>query len=284
MARIVMGNRDGALALAQARTVLATLSDEWPDVHLVQRTIPQPPSLDAATDPMFQALEAGRIHIALQGLDALPAKLPEGLVLAAVTRRLDARSALVSKGSKTLAALPDGAAVGVRSERDRDFLRAVAGGLEPRLVDGRLDDELGRMTAGELEALLLPSATLLALDRRQRITAYLDPEEFAPAPGQGALGLIVRADDDHAFELAYTLQHRPSFDRARAERAFQASIGDAQPVGAVASVSDDGDLTLFGAVVKDGATVQASVAGEAGEAEELGRELAQDVLSQLELV
>lgn len=279
-----MGNRDGALALAQARSVLATLSDEWPDVHIVQRTIPQPPNRDAAADPMFQALEAGRIHIALQSLGDLPATLPDGLVLAAVTRRLDARSALVAKGAKRLSDLPDGAPVGVCTERDRDVLRAAAGGLEPRVVSGRLDDDLSLLASGELEALVLPSAILLALDRRQRIDALLEPEVFAPAPGQGALGLIVREDDDHAFELAYTLQHRPSFDRIRAERAFSAKVGPAHPVGAHASVSEDGELTLFGAAVKNGATVQATVVGEATEAEELGRELAQDVLGQLELV
>jgi len=90
----------------------------------------------------------------------------------------------------------------------------------------------------------------------------------------------VRSDDDLAFESVYPLQHRPSFDRVRAERAFAAAVGD-MPVGAAATVTDDGELTLVGAVVKDTTTLQASVTGEAREAEELGRELASDVLERL---
>jgi hypothetical protein len=115
---------------------------------------------------------------------------------------------------------------------------------------------------------------------RHRIDALLEPEVFAPAPGQGALGLLVREEDDLAFELAYTLQHRPSFDRIRAERAFAAALPDRR-VGALATVSEEGEMTLFGAVATDGTSLQAQVSGDAGEAEQLGNELAQDVQEQL---
>jgi len=122
------------------------------------------------------------------------------------------------------------------------------------------------------------------------VDVLLEPAAFAPAPGQGALGFLVRADDDLAFEVAYSLQHRPSFDRVRAELSFARAVthGDggaggceACAVGAMATVTDDGELTLFGAVVKDGTTLQASVSGEAKEAEDLGRELAADMHKQL---
>jgi hydroxymethylbilane synthase len=121
---------------------------------------------------------------------------------------------------------------------------------------------------------------MMILDQRNRIDALVDAEVFPPAPGQGALGLLVREDDDLAFELAYTMQHRPSFDRVRAERAFAAKLAG-HLVGALASVSDEGDLQLFGAVAADGTSLQARTSGDAAEAEQLGAELAQDVEEQL---
>lgn len=276
MARIVLGHRDGPLAARQARTVLTDLSAEWPDVQIVLRTI----ASKAGPDPLLEALAAGNVAMALTALDALAPVLPEGLTLAAVGRRLEPRSALVARGTGSLPALPEGATVGVRDARDLAFLAGALPHARGAVVEGTVDAELARLVAGERDALLLPAALLIELDRRNRIDALLDPEAFAPAPGQGAVGIVVRADDDAAAELAYTLQHRPSFERARAERAFAAGVGD-RPVGALASIDEEGDLTLFGAVAAGGTTLQATTTGDAKDAAEVGAELAKDMLEQL---
>ena len=276
MARIVMGNRDGAFALRQARAALTELTAEWPDVHIVQRTIQD----TAKGDAVLGALEAGTVAIALHPMDLLPHELPEGVTLAAVAKRHEARYALVARGGqKSLANLGD-AAVGVISDRDRDFLGALHPELASSILSGNLDTDLGLLTNAELDALLIPGSVLHVMERRHRADAYLDPEVFPPAPGQGALGLLVKENDDLAYELAYTLQHRPSFDRVRAERAFARILGELR-VGALASVTVEGELTLFGAVATDGTILQATISGEAREGEELGAELAQDVKEQL---
>ncbi|MDZ7800849.1 MAG: hypothetical protein U5K81_08690 [Trueperaceae bacterium] len=275
MARIVMGNRDGAVALRQARSVLTELNAEWPDVQITQKTV----RADAPA-ALADALAQETIGIAVQPLDTLPPALPGGVVLAAVARRLEPRCALVSRRAKELAGLAAGSVVGVREGRDEAFLRALRPDLRSLPLGTSLDDDLARMTRDELQALILPGATLWILDQRNRIDALLEPETFAPAPGQGALGLLVQENDDLAFELAYTLQHRPSYDRVRAERAFAAAL-DGHLVGALASVSEDGEMRLFGAVAEDGRSLQASVSGDAKEAEQLGRELAEDVKEQL---
>lgn len=278
MARIVLGNREGSVAIRQGRAVLEQLTEEWPDLHLTLRTVANAGHHHAGA--LLDALTRGEVDVAVVQLDTLPTTLPEGVTLAAVLRRGEARSALVARGARTLAALPEGARVAVVSERDAAFLRAVHGRVNDEVSSDPADAVLARLGAGEIDAVLLPAATLTVLDLRNRIDAVLDTETFTPAPGQGAVGLAVRADDDLAFETAYSLQHRPSYDRVRAERAFAAALVD-NPVGALASVTDDGELTLFGAVVFDGSTLQATVTGEAREAEELGRELANDVREQL---
>lgn len=274
-----MGNRDGAFALRQARAALTELTVEWPDVHIVQRTIPDSKQGDA----LLGALDAETVAIALQPMDLLPHELPEGIVLAAVAKRSEARFALIAKGGQVSLAGLGNADVGVSTERDQVLLASLHPEMRTRVLSGHLDTDLGLLTNGELDALLIPGSVLHVMERRQRAETYLDPEVFPPAPGQGALGLLVKETDDLAYELAYTLQHRPSFDRVRAERAFAKGLAE-HTVGAMASVTVEGELTLFGSVAVDGTILQATITGEAKEAEELGVELAQDVAEQLKQI
>jgi hydroxymethylbilane synthase len=278
MARIVLGHRDGALAIRQARNVLTELSAEWPDVQVALRNVP---AASGGGDALLAALAAGRIGLALAAVDTLPDQLPAGVVLTAVGRRVEARTALVARG-RHFTDLPAAARVVVHGERDVAFVRAALPHAQAQVWRGTVDEALAGLVAGDHDALLVPAALLIALGLRDRIDALLDPEVFPPAAGQGAIALLIREGDDAAAELAYTLQHRPSFDRVRAERAFAAGLGP-RSVGALASIDDDGDLTLFGAVIAaTGATLQASTSGEVREAEELGAELAKDVTAQLQ--
>jgi hydroxymethylbilane synthase len=287
MPRIVVGNCGGTVALTQARSVLAELNETWPDISIVQRTVQAQGQARAhPAAELLDALSANRISIAVQRLDTLPVRLPDGLVLAAVGRRLEARTALIS-GYGSLDALPERARVGVVSAHDGAFLRYLRPNLSAQRLDAATEDFLVQVLHGDLDAALAPAADLISGGWRERIGALLEPQLMPPPAGQGALGFVVRDDDDLAGELAYTLRHRPSFDRARAERAFVATLTGAVPaetaVGAFAAISDDGTLNLLGAVAGAGGdlSIQAEVADEAGEAEELGRELAQDVLAQL---
>ncbi len=276
-----MGNRDGTLAIRQGRLVLERLAEEWPDLHLTLRTVASGPGHGS---PLMDAVVAGQVGVAVVQADSLPLALPEGLTVAAVLRRADARSALVARGARSLSQLPAAAVVGVYSERDAAFVMAANPGLRTKQCTAQPEAELVNLTSGEYEALVLPVATLAELDLRDRADALLEPDEFAPAPGQGAVALVVSNEDNLAFESVYPLQHRPSFDRLRAERAFARSL-TAQDAGltcgALATVSDEGELTLLGTVVKGQAMVQATTVGDAREAEEIGRELAVDVIEQL---
>lgn len=278
MTRIVLGNREGSFAIRQGRHVLEQLTDEWPDLHLTLRTVGG--TVGTEVGPLLKALTAGDVSMALVQMELLPSSLPEGLALVAVPRRGEARSALAARGRTNLAALDGAARVAVPTERDAAFLAAAGGDLQVQVVAEPIETLVTQLARGEFGALVVPALALTTLDHRSAIDALFDESEFTPAPGQGALGLVVREDDDVASEAAYSLQHRPSFDRVRAERAFAAALSG-RNVGALATVTDDGELTLFGAVVQDGTTLQASTSGEAREAEDLGRELAQDVAAQL---
>lgn len=277
---MIVGSRGSVLAVSQTRMVLAELSAEWPDVNLTQRTF------QGGGEALLSALDEGKVHIALYALDELPLTLPESCKLVAVTRRLEPRSALLSKGQtlKNLSDVPAGAVVGVQTERDGAFVRAIKSDLETKLLTGTFDDNLAQLASEELKALVLPCSYLLQLERRRHTDVLLEVNTFTPPPGQGCIGMVARENDDLAFELAYSLQHRPSFDRIRAERAFATALQEKPDlaVGALSTLSRDGDLSLFGAVTPDETLlIQADIAGEASEAVSLGQELAKDILEQL---
>ena len=280
MARTVLGSKGNLLAVAQTRSVLTELVLEWPDVNVTQRTFHD----DAGG--LLAALESGHVQLALFDLADLPLTLPEGLELAAVTKRLEPRSTLLTKSDLTLDKLESEATVGVLGEREAAFLNAARPDLTAQTLTGSFDDQLAQLGADTLAALLLPTARLIQLERRQRSRVLLEPELFPPAAGQGCIGLVIRENDDLAGELAYTLHHRPSFDRVRAERSFAAALQERDyAVGTLANVSADGELALFGAVttlIDEPLSLQAEISGEASEAQSLGRELAQDVLEQLD--
>ncbi|MFA5569018.1 MAG: hypothetical protein WC972_10250 [Trueperaceae bacterium] len=277
MARIVLGNREGLLAIRQGRGVLEHLAEEWPDLHLTLRTIPKTASQESG--PLLAALEANDIGIAVAQLDALPPALPEGVRLAAVLKRGEPRSAFAAKGRAQLDALPEGARLLVSTERDASFLAATQAAMEVEIDRSAPEALLARLGVGA-DAVILPAATLVTLGLRSAIDTLIDETVFTPAPGQGAIGLLVREDDDLAYETAYSLQHRPSFDRVRAELAFASEL-PGRNVGASATVNDEFELTLLGAVAEGSTILQATVSGEAREAEDLARELAKDVVEQL---
>ncbi|MDZ7706135.1 MAG: hypothetical protein U5L04_16820 [Trueperaceae bacterium] len=280
MSRTLLGNRGSVLALRQARAVLSELNAEWPDVRITQRTL-----ANHRPDDLLEALQNDKITIALQSLETLPLQLPEGLVLAAVTKRLEARYTLIAKGDKALRDIPGGALIGVSQPRDEAFLRVQRQDLETTVLDSNIDDMLERIATGELGGVVLPVAHLIQLERRHRADQVLEVDQFPPAVGQGSLGLVVRKDDFLASELAYTLHHRPSYDRTLAERSFAQALAEQKDhaVGTYTTIATDGTLTLFGAIAEQSGafSIQAEVSGEASEAKELGKELAADVLEQL---
>ena len=112
--------------------------------------------------------------------------------------------------------------MGVATVRDGAFLRARRPDVTTQMLSN-LDDDLAGLAAGDLHALLVPGSSLIRLERRGLLDTLLEPSVFTPAPGQGSLGLVVRADDFLAADLSYTLQHRPSFDRAAAGARFCAT-------------------------------------------------------------
>lgn len=202
---IRVGTRGSALALAQAGRIadrLAAASDE--EVVLV------PISSEGDTDSsslsaiggrgvfagaLREALLADRCDVLVHSLKDLPTIPAEGLVVAAVPERADARDALCAPSGATLDSLPIGARVGTGSPRRIAQLRRRRPDIEVVDIRGNVDTRLRRASEGDLDAVVLSAAGLERLGRESEISELLDLEQWPTAPGQGALAIEVRARD-----------------------------------------------------------------------------------------
>lgn len=225
-------------------------------------------------------LMSGDIDLAVHSLKDMPTDLAAGLKLAAVPKRVDPRDVLVSAKGK-LAQMPDGSRIGTGSPRRRVQVLRRRPDVRVEPIRGNVDTRLGKVASGELDAIILAAAGLARLGAVEHITEYLDPPDFIPAAGQGALAIEARADDHAVLELAAALNDPDSLLCVTAERAFLQFLGAGcrTPVGVLGQVAG-GSLRLQ-CMVSDlagEAIIVDSEEGTAQEAEELGIRLAERVL------
>ncbi len=291
-----LGTRRSRLAMAQSGGVAATLlAEHAQDVELVEVTTYG----DVSTAPLEQiggtgvfvsalreALLRGDVDLAVHSYKDLPTLGAPGLALAAVPPRLDPRDVLVARDGCTLAELPRGARVGTGSPRRVAQIRALGLGLDMVGVRGNVDTRLAKVVAGELDAVVLARAGLERLDRLDAVTETLDPMQVLPSCGQGALAVECRADDSDLLALLGMLDDPDSRAATTAERALLQALeaGCSAPVGGLAFVAegDDGmELFLRGSVtaIDGNDAVRQSVTGSVSGAEEVGRRLAAELLS-----
>lgn len=233
-----------------------------------------------------EALLRGDVDVAVHSLKDLPTAPADGIALAAVPPREDPRDAVVARDGLTLGELPAGSRVGTGSPRRAAQLAALGLGLEVVAIRGNVDTRLRKVADGEVDAVVLARAGLARIGRVDEVTETLDPLQMLPAPGQGALAIECRADDEHLRALLASLQDRRARATVDAERAVLAALeaGCSAPVGALAEVAegDDGDELWIRAVAlaADGSVeIRRSASGDPSDAAGVGHRLAGEMLA-----
>ncbi len=284
-----IGSRGSPLALWQARFVAVQLAKAGVEtrVEIIKTTGDhmQTASLELTggkglfTKEIEEALLSGQIDLAVHSLKDLPTESPQGLTIAAVPLRANPFDAIVG------ARLPDlalGARVGTSSPRRAAQLRILRPDLKIEPIRGNVDTRLRKLREGEFDAILLAAAGLERLGLANEIAEVFTPDRLCPAPGQGALGVETRVYDE-AQTVCRRLNHEASSQAVEAERAVLAGLGGGcqLPVGAYAQI-EDGTLTLSAVVVAPDRplSIHSSMSGRAGDAERLGRSVANHLLSQ----
>jgi hydroxymethylbilane synthase len=292
---LLIGTRGSRLARIQAEAVREMLSSLHPDRTWLLREIRSEGDVRRQASlasiggrgVFVKALEekllAGEIDLAVHSLKDMPTRLATGLKIEAVLPREDARDALVSRDGSTLDDLPAGAVIGTGSPRRRAQLLAYRSDLVIQGVRGNIDTRLRKLKSGNYDALIVAAAALIRLQRTSVVSHYLPLALMLPAVGQGALAVEMRERDEEVARLVQPLNHLPTERAARAERAFLSALGGgcAVPVAAYATVSD-GRLSLQGMVADPDGTkvIGDSLVGSLRQAEDIGRRLADRILSQ----
>src|SRR5215213_214535 len=204
--RLVIGSRGSKLALWQSEWVRSSLIALHPqlEVHIEIIKTTGDVLKDAPltviggkgvfTKEIEEALLDERIDLAVHSLKDLPTVLPEGLSIAAVTEREDARDALILRAGLPLERpsirnLPRGAVVGTSSPRRVAQLKSLRQDLRVKELRGNVDTRLRKLDAGDYDAIILACAGLRRLGLAERISAPVETDEMLPAVGQGALGI-----------------------------------------------------------------------------------------------
>lgn len=291
--RIRIGTRASNLARAQtghvAEALAAATHAEVEIVHIrtrgddLQKYQGAPtPNLGVGlfTKALQEALLRDEIDLAVHSLKDLPCETAPGFHLAAIPPRVDPADALVARDGLTFEALPKGASVGTGSPRRRALLALRRPDLDIRAIRGNIETRMGRLEeTGErrCDAVVLAYAGLLRTDQQDRMT---DKLEILPAPGQGALGLEVRADDTARAELVAQIDDSRTRLATAAERRLHQALGGGclAPFGALATITD-GRIHLEGCVASmDG---KRSIRGSAEDALERLEDVVAAVAKQL---
>jgi hydroxymethylbilane synthase len=288
-----IGTRASELALRQARLVENGLLARGIRSELVtfktigDKKLDQPLNEIGAkglfTHEIELALSKGKIDCAVHSLKDLPTDSPDGLEIIAQLEREDPRDVLVvnrNTGADNLDDLPAGSRVGTSSLRRRAQLMARRPDLEVSELRGNVPTRLSKVESGKVHAAILAAAGLIRLEVEQRITAFLDPTEWIPAPGQGSIAIQARIDDKRMRDALLPLNHEPTSIATRAERACLGALegGCQVPIGAIVSDAE-GAPTLYGmlADITGKHILRGSRALDVSSPETTGEELAAEI-------
>lgn len=250
---IRVGTRASALAMAQTRQIADRIAKvAKAEIELVPVTTEGDTSRASLASlggtgvfaaALREALLRGEVDVVVHSLKDLPTADHEGLRIGAIPKRADPRDALCARDGLALAELPEGARVGTGSPRRIAQLAAARPDVTAVDIRGNVDTRLGKVSNGELDAVLLAAAGLGRLGRTEAITELLPLDAWPTAPGQGALAIEVRRErGDRALERALeSIDHSTTRATVLAERLVLAGLeaGCSAPVGASAFIEDE---------------------------------------------
>ncbi|KZY63235.1 hydroxymethylbilane synthase [Oleiphilus sp. HI0071] len=295
--KIRIASRESALALWQSEHIKAQLESLHPglEVEIVGMTTKGDQILDVPlakiggkglfVKELEQSMLAGNTDIAVHSMKDVPMHFPEGLELAAICKRESPFDAFVSNQYDSIDALPEGSVVGTSSLRRQSQIAALRPDLQIKGLRGNVNTRLGKLDAGEYDAIILADSGLRRLGFHDRIKQVLPAEQSLPAVGQGALGIECRSNDTEIKKLLAPLIDEETNHCVLAERAMNTRLegGCQVPIAGFAELNGD-ILTLRGLVAAiDGSkilTAKSSISIKQSQPKVLGIDIAEQLLEQ----
>lgn len=292
--KIIIGSRGSELALWQANFVKREIEKNNKNVKVEINVIKTKGDkiLDVArskigdkslfTKELEVELLAKRIDLAVHSLKDLQTQIPDGLKLAAVTKRHDVEDVLIArKKGMTIQSLPEFAVVATGSLRRKSQLLHLRPDITVLDLRGNVPSRIKKFLESEWDAIILARAGVERLNLKKHISSFIPKEEILPAVGQGALGIEIHQDNNLVDEIIQSIHHKDTYKAVLAERSLLRALegGCQVPIGAFAEVKSSGLYldAIVGSI--DGTiTYRKKIRGSKNEPEKLGKVLAKDLL------
>ena len=292
ISKLAIGTRGSKLALYQANLVKSKLETTYPALEVVINVIKTKGDkiLDIAlskigdkgffTKEIQDALHNKEVDIAVHSLKDLPTELPKGSQLGAILERANHRDVLVSVGGKKLADFTAEDKIATSSLRRKSQLLQMNKQVQVVEIRGNVDTRIRKMNDGHCEGIIMAAAGIERLGLQEHITEYLNETQMLTAPGQGAIAIEIRKEDNEVLEVLSVLNHEQSAICVTAERSFLNRLEGGCQIPFAAHATLDGDtLTVEGLVATlDGRKIQrAKIIGNSKDAIQLGIDLANSI-------
>ena len=292
-----IGTRGSPLALAQAHetrdrlvaahglppelfevVILSTKGD-----RITDRSLAEIGGKGLFTEEIEQQLLSGELDFAVHSSKDMPTRLPDGLFLSAFLPREDIRDAFIGRTAPKLMDLPEGVTVGSSSLRRQALIRRLRPDINVITYRGQVETRLRKLSEGQVDATLLAYAGLKRLGMTDVPTELLDPEEFPPAPAQGAICIESRIGDARVNDLLAAIDDARTHEAVACERGFLATLdGSCRTPIAGLAVSDGTHLRFSGMILTpDGRTHhRVTIEGKAADAEALGQKAGEHIRAE----
>ena len=292
ISKLAIGTRGSKLALYQANLVKSKLETTYPTLEVVINIIKTKGDkiLDIAlskigdkgffTKEIQDALYNKEVDIAVHSLKDLPTELPKGSQLGAILERANHRDVLVSVGGKKLADFTAEDKIATSSLRRKSQLLQMNKQVQVVEIRGNVDTRIRKMNDGNCEGIIMAAAGIERLGLHEHITEYLNETQMLTAPGQGAIAIEIRKEDNKILEVLSVLNHEQSAICVTAERSFLNRLEGGCQIPFAAHATLDGDtLTVEGLVsTLDGRKIQREkIIGNSKDAIQLGIDLANSI-------
>ena len=291
--KYTIGTRGSALSLAQTNWVISELKKKFPETEFEIVTIKTKGDTDAR--PLFtinqkgifekeidRAVVENRVDFAVHSLKDVPTELSEGLVLACIPKREDANDIFISKDGTTLQTIKQGSTIGTSSLRRAVQVSRIRPDLVVKPIRGNIETRIRKLQEGEFDGVVLAQAGIARLGIDVKFEK-LSTKDFPPSPGQGAIAIVARQDNNALIQTLKTIEDPDSRIAVEAERSLSLYVdsGCRFPVGALAQIKGD-KLTLQVTVYSiDGKqSINVEKTGDPLQAADLGHQAATELTQQ----
>ena len=286
----LVGTRGSKLSLAQTNWVISELQKKNDGSEFEIRTITTKGDTDSRAlftidqkgifeKEIDKAVAEKEIDFAVHSLKDVPSDISESLTIACIPKRESANDVIITKEGYNLKTITSNAVVGTSSLRRAVQVSRIRPDVVVKPVRGNIETRINKVMDGKFDAIILAEAGIsrLSLDVKHSV---LSTKDFPPSPGQGALAIVCRSDDDKTISMLKKIEDEKSRNEIEAERALSDYVdsGCRFPVGALAiGNSTTLKLTVAAYSVDGKKAISLEKSGDISNPRNLGKELGEEL-------